>query len=341
MQGFWGVALFFVISGFCIHLRWAKQQATLGKTDINFFKFWKRRIHRLYPPYFVVLCLSMLMVYGAYKLGVQTSLGDKYPSPETHWMAYDFFLHITMLHGFSPMFDTAGGNNVLWSLAREEYFYFLYFPLMFFRRRSNVWITTGTVLCFGLLTNYVAYGFVNAEWQAFVARSATVLWFQWCLGMISVEAYYGLTRIPRWLSSLPLSAIWFTLAVFCRYRYAVLAPFLGGMAFFSLLNYCVQLEDTGFWPRWKIVHWFTGVGVFSYSLYLVHNPVRAVANQILHRFIKTNNEIGFWGIALFLGIVCYWAAKLFFYVVERHFLNTRKILRSSPAESQPAIHSAR
>src|SRR5690348_6663590 len=40
---FAGIYLFFVISGFCIHLFWAKARATgVHEPTINFFVFWKR-----------------------------------------------------------------------------------------------------------------------------------------------------------------------------------------------------------------------------------------------------------------------------------------------------------
>ena len=48
---FAGIYLFFVISGFCIHLFWAKARAAgVEKPVIDFFTFWKRRVRRLYPP---------------------------------------------------------------------------------------------------------------------------------------------------------------------------------------------------------------------------------------------------------------------------------------------------
>jgi peptidoglycan/LPS O-acetylase OafA/YrhL len=102
LQGWWGVPLFFVISGFCIHLRWAKQQAGKQVDRLDLFDFWKRRLYRLYPPYLIVLSLSMLMVYGTYRIGRELPLVAKYPSPQPYWMLYDFFLHVTMLHGFFP-----------------------------------------------------------------------------------------------------------------------------------------------------------------------------------------------------------------------------------------------
>ena len=55
--GYIGVFLFFVISGFCIHLQWARARANEQEPQIRFGAFWKRRIRRLYPPYLITLAL--------------------------------------------------------------------------------------------------------------------------------------------------------------------------------------------------------------------------------------------------------------------------------------------
>ena len=44
--GYVGVFLFFVISGFCIHLQWARARAAGEPQEIQFSSFWKRRIRR-------------------------------------------------------------------------------------------------------------------------------------------------------------------------------------------------------------------------------------------------------------------------------------------------------
>src|SRR5713226_4546853 len=59
--GYIGVFLFFVISGFCIHLQWAKSKADGRERSIQFGPFWRRRIRRLYPPYLIAFALFMLM----------------------------------------------------------------------------------------------------------------------------------------------------------------------------------------------------------------------------------------------------------------------------------------
>ncbi|HEU4433174.1 MAG TPA: acyltransferase, partial [Pyrinomonadaceae bacterium] len=84
--GYIGVFLFFVISGFCIHLQWAKARATGVEPDIRFGPFWKRRLRRLYPPY--VIALGLFLLITAIKSEVSL----------THFFFYDLVMHLLMLH---------------------------------------------------------------------------------------------------------------------------------------------------------------------------------------------------------------------------------------------------
>ena len=110
-----GVALFFVISGFCIHLGQARHE---GVGTFRFGAFWRRRIWRLYPTYFVALCASMALLLLHWRMGTGEALLGRYPQPPGSWLAADFGLHAFMLHGLHPFFDQAAGNPPLWTLAR-------------------------------------------------------------------------------------------------------------------------------------------------------------------------------------------------------------------------------
>src|SRR2546428_2282337 len=57
-----GVTLFLVISGFCIHLTVAKKLAGGQGVACNWAAFWRRRFHRLYPPYLAAIAVSLLCV---------------------------------------------------------------------------------------------------------------------------------------------------------------------------------------------------------------------------------------------------------------------------------------
>ena len=313
--GEFGVPLFFVISGFCIHLRLASDR------PMGFLEFWKRRFNRLYPPYLVALCISMLLVYGAYRMGMSgLPLIDRYPDPKPKWMLVDLFLHVTMLHGVSETFDTLGGNGAYWSLAREEYFYALYFALIFFRRRIGTWKTLCGVLALGLcVTGWYGNGWTPKYYFAIV------LWFQWCMGMVAVDGYYGKTKIPAVFKS------WYTFAALgigalLTREYAVgIWPYFCGLAFFTLLNIFVEMEQAGKWPNKNmVVAWLTRVGVFSYSLYLIHNSVIKVSKQLLKPLTNTQNPVVYTMIALVMCVMAYWVARVYFWAIESRFLTPKK-----------------
>ena len=120
---FAGIYLFFVISGFCIHLHWAKARAAgVHKPKIDFLYFWKRRVRRLYPPYFAAL--AMYLIYNAYKAPVHV----------TGFYLWDVLLHVFMLHNLD-LRTTYTVNGAFWTLAIEEQLYLAYFLLLFLRIR--------------------------------------------------------------------------------------------------------------------------------------------------------------------------------------------------------------
>ncbi|RYE87574.1 MAG: hypothetical protein EOO75_14305 [Myxococcales bacterium] len=82
-------------------------------------------------------------------------------------------------------------------------------------------------------------------------------------------------------------------------------------------------EGTGRWPHGGLVGWMAGVGVFSYSLYLVHYPVRMVGKRLLMPWAQTSNPLVYLLVAALLAVAGYLAARVYFWLVERHFLNTR------------------
>lgn len=324
-HGYLGVPLFFVISGFCIHQRWAKQYAQRGERTISFSDFWKRRMRRLYPPYLAALLISMALIVVAYLLGKNVPLVTNYPQPRPRWMAADFLAHLLMLHGLHPVFDQAGGNPPFWSLAREEYLYLMYFGLLAVRQRWGM-VSGLTVVVLSGIAFSVGMGFVvprASEWWPLVLSSAVVLWVQWTFGAVAVEAYYGLIQLPRWCSWGCLVPVWAAAAKACDTYFCHLSPLLWGLAFFTLLNYCIRKERTSGWPMGRFGNWLVKVGGFSYSLYLIHNPVRAVVKQMLGPYANTTNPVLYVLNGALMAVAGYYVARLFFHLIERRCLNAK------------------
>src|SRR5215203_1915752 len=163
-----GIYLFFVISGFCIHLFWAKARAAgVDKPVINFFTFWKRRVRRLYPPYFAALALYLC--YLAYKTPVQI----------TGFYLWDVLLHLVMLHNVDAR-TTYTINGAFWTLAIEEQLYLAYFLLLFLRIRYG-WAKT-LLLCISARIGWVIMGRYLSHSVGInipVTEAAATNWFIW------------------------------------------------------------------------------------------------------------------------------------------------------------------
>lgn len=274
--GYIGVFLFFVISGFCIHLQWARDQAAGRDPEIQFTSFWKRRIRRLYPPYLIALLLFFLIT--AVTVGISLS----------QFFFYDLGMHLLMLHNLDPK-TCYTINGVFWTLAIEEQLYLAYFLLLFIRVRWG-W---GVTLAVCLLARLGWMGFSHVVWLKTglgvpVPEAAASHWFTWALGAIGVEVMFGLVKLRGWSRDLRLATVLIVAAAAISsylpsiYEYKLLHnpswflihP-LWGLGFFIVVNRMVLAEDS--WLRQatlpSLVSFFSTLGIFSYSIYLTHELV--------------------------------------------------------------------
>src|SRR6266851_2050875 len=241
--GYIGVFLFFVISGFCIHLQCARARAAGQQAEIRFGAFWKRRIRRLYPPYLIALAFYLLL--PALINGINLS----------HFLAYDVIMHVLMLHNLDPK-ACYSINGVFWTLAIEEQLYLAYFLLLFLRTRWG-W---GPTLIICAMARVGWYFFGHTVWLTTgfglpVPEGAASHWFTWALGALAVEAAVGLIQLPKWCRNLWIGGLAIVLASIT----SVLLPVwqkdtplhdiawilmhpVWGVGFFILVNRAVEAE---------------------------------------------------------------------------------------------------
>jgi peptidoglycan/LPS O-acetylase OafA/YrhL len=332
---FAGIYLFFVISGFCIHLHWAKERAKGVKEPvINFFYFWKRRVRRLYPPY--VAALALYLVYRAYQTPIEV----------TGFYLWDVFLHVFMLHNVDPR-TTYTINGAFWTLAIEEQLYLAYFLLLFLRIRFGWTITL--VLCFSARLAWLILSRSLSDVVGFhipVTEAAATNWFIWALGALSVEAALGLIKLPAWCSRISLAGV----ALGCAMALAQLLPLTDqsgwihdagwllmhpawGVGFFILVNYAVAAEQRGrlkslFVP--SLIPLLAGVGLISYSLYLTHSFV------LMHWYWFGFTRLHILSISLVIlvpfSVLFAW---LFYRLCERPFMTS--VATTRPVKPAPVV----
>ena len=322
-----GVPLFFVLSGFCIHFGWARAHSRGEDDHLAFLPFWRRRLHRLYPPYLVALVLSIGLALAVSFVRPDLALRG-YPTPDRGWLGLDLLAHAAMVHGFIPFFDRAGGNPPFWTLAREEYFYLMYFGLLAARRRLGPLRAVLGVGVVGLLFPFCFRPFLaeSSPWWDLINSSSIALWLQWALGFLAVEAFFGLVRLPALASDLRLVPLWMAAAIACKsFAPVALAPICWGLAFFTLVNGLVARERAGRGFEGGWARWLAQAGVYSYSIYLVHHPVRGLVKRALEGWI-VNGEVATFVVANVAVVAAgYGAGRLFFELVERRFLRTAAV----------------
>jgi peptidoglycan/LPS O-acetylase OafA/YrhL len=328
-----GVWLFFVISGFCIHLRWARQYAQGVVPAPGFVSFWRRRFVRLYPPYIVALALYVAWL---------TFEGLK---PVTLWQ---IVLHATMLINFDPgAVDSI--NGVFWTLAVEEQLYLAYFLLLALRVRFG-WTVT-LACCLGARVAWFAFAALlhrAAGIDVLVTQAAPAQWIVWALGAFAVEAYLGIVTLPAlwrngWFGAVMSGAAMAITFSNVRIPVGVTKNLLWlandvtwGLAFFVLINCAADLE-TRWRARGRSPFWLApaaALGLFSYSTYLTHELV------ILHLWPKIRPQLSGGMALLSIELIVMTAASLlfarvFFIWFERPFMvrarDARVALTPAPA----------
>ena len=272
-----GIYLFFVISGYCIHLFWAKARAAgVQAPVINFFTFWKRRVRRLYPPY--IAALVLYLCYLAYKTPVHV----------TGSYVWDVVLHVFMLHNLDPR-TAYSINGAFWTLAIEEQLYLAYFLLLFIRVRWGWGVTIA--VCLLARVGWMVFSHVVWLKTGFgipVPEAAAVHWFTWALGAIGVESFFGLIKLRGWSRDLRLATVLIVAAsaisnylplinkdTFLHHAaWFSIHPFWG-LGFFIVVNRMVLSEQSRLRQAKmpSLVSVFSTLGIFSYSIYLTHELV--------------------------------------------------------------------
>lgn len=338
-HGRFGVHLFLVISGFCIHMAWARRRE--GDARIEFLSFWRRRLHRLYPPYFATLLISLAGLYVLHSVlgGASGGIAARLGYASTTQLAIDLVVLLLLAQNLNGASHRVG-NGPFWTLALEEQLYMLYFPLLWMRKRFG-WSTAITVIALTTIGWRAATAFLlPASMQNTLYLVGPSRWFEWALGALAVEAYLGRVTLPSWMRSggVGLGLLSLAIAVFNSPKLGVPIPVvvpysdaLFGVGLFVLVNFACQIRwNEG--ERVSIVSRFFGwVGAFSYSLYLTHQVTIVVAKQI---GLKLGLGVG--GILVLRVVLPIAAAWLFYHVVERRFLNaSRKAVREAAPE--PAV----
>jgi peptidoglycan/LPS O-acetylase OafA/YrhL len=313
--GYTGVTLFFVLSGLCIHL----PQARRGEHRVSVGKFAARRFWRLYPAYLASILFSVLAL-AAPKLIL--AAGGRSFDWWSELRVWDALVTAAFLQPVWP--ESLGFNGVYWTLVYEVQFYAAY-PLLLWCLRRRGLIPVGAVL----LAAEVYFAYVPPPIVCFLPAK----YFEWYLGVVAAEL------VARSSNRAPAAAGLCAVAGLGCGVYSTFDPtlyplrdLLLALGYFGLILRVASgrgvLASLGGWRALGVV------GVFSYSLYLIHVPVIDLVWVGLDRLVAQrtpNPAVVMWASLLAVPISLA-VAYGFFRAFERPFLRSE---RSDPATGPP------
>ena len=276
--GWVGVQLFFVLSGYLIT---GILVDALGSAEY-FRRFYIRRFLRIFPLYYTVLFLAIIVFPHFANVPEWTAVARR-----NQWWYWGYLSNWGDIVGHSvPAFTH------FWSLAVEEQFYLAWPLLMFVLSRRGA-----TALCVIMLMvtplirlslhllglpQQAAYEFTVARWDALAAGALVALL------MRDAPLQHTLARWIGRITGASLGALAAIVAYERGFHANDLIVQVAGQSLIALLSaslvyYCVA-DTTGTAVRVQrvmSVEWLRFFGKYSYAIYVFHFPIQHVLGSHL------------------------------------------------------------
>ncbi len=280
-QPWWGVDLFFAISGFVIarSLIPALQGCrTRQEYWLQMRNFWLRRAFRLLPTAWLWLALILLACVFLNRSGAFGTLHANMQATLAGIAQYANFRFADSFYHYEY-----GTSFVYWSLSLEEQFYLLFPLLILVCRKHLVWallalvavqlLTLRTPILMVVRTDALALGVLLAMWSA---RPGYVHWEPTFL------------RRP-WAGVSVLLIVAMALSVLATDRFTFTAYRIGAIAVLSaVLVWVASYNRDYLMPRGLLKRLMTWIGSRSYGIYLIHIPAYSLVREFIFRLQAEN-----------------------------------------------------
>ncbi len=334
-----GVTMFFVISGYCIA---ATSDASRRKPRAP-WRYFTRRFRRIFPPYWAVVLISIVVVVAFTAVG-QADLvtGDYAPIPDPASLSWSQWVgNLTLTETWRPHLFGGPERKIVspsWTLCYEEQFYavcgllLIVAPRGFFAGTAVVTVATIAVAFLahfnGWATSITGF-FFDGGWLPFALGIAVYYVLNYAKsrrpGVILISLLFASCAAIRW----KVPAVAADEALRNQFQsYVVMSAFALGL----ILLHPWDRQFAGS----RLLRPVRGCGQMCYSLYLVHCPITVVMTAAFER----------------AGVRDYWprllitapstitasiaASWLFYLAVERRFLNAPNVPVGRPIDATPA-----
>ncbi len=303
------VMVFFVLSGFFIHYQAAARLA-VGPAPVKVATFYRRRWHRLAPPYFFALAVTIVCDSIGRQWWPTIYLAQTGDSLLDETFARGGYSGVSVIPALlvlpSSLARDFGSNGPLWSLAFEAVYYALYPAWWWLRRKSALAAFVG-----------VPAGCVALAFLPVGAFPITVLMHYpiWLMGAFIAEQLVarGTTSVMAAIG-LGLFAAGAMLHVVADTRLpVVIAAVMFGS---GLVMFFASAR-----ARNPLLTAAEFLGVRSYTIYIVHFPLLALISAYAFQ-VHGGRPMHGW-LAVSGALACVAFGCLCFEACERHFLHPR------------------
>lgn len=314
-----GVNFFFVLSGFLITFLLIEEKKLNGQIDIK--KFWIRRILRIWPLFY--LCV----IFGFFIFPMLKIAFGQQPN-ETASIGY----YLTFTNNFDLIkngLPDASILGVLWSVAIEEQFYFVWPIILYLLPIKKYWIAfsaviIGSLIFRGLNNNYMAHEYHTLSCIGDMAIGAFGAW------LIQTNENFK-TRIQI-LKPIYISLIYISFLTVYIFRDEILRqnnfllsvverPLIAIIILLIILEQCFSDRSFFKMSKFKLLSKW---GTISYGLYCLHFVGILIVTTLTKKY-SLNTEL--WQVfiietpfALALTIVI---SSLSYNILERPFLKLK------------------
>lgn len=333
-NGYLGVDLFFLITGFLLALPWLRCAAQ-ARPAPPARAFYARRARRILPAYYVQLAFLFLVCLPLLR-------DFTFSAGERGYYAYNLVAHALMLHYTTPVSSGSMGlNGALWTLALEAQYYLL-LPLLAPLFARAPWRAACAFFAIAVAWRWLAHHGLGP-----LVRLQMEIGAHWQIPEAVIRHFLS-TQLPGYLAHFAAgilvgrawllragarpgrgaSAAWMLLAaasVYALYRIhtpggqplgehnAILIPAVLGLAMLALVASRAEFGEALLANRPLLL-----AGRASYSIYLYHLPLLLLFNRF------TPLPPGSWlAFPAYLALVLAVAA-LSWRLVERPFLRRRE-----------------
>ena len=284
--GHLAVDIFIVVSGFCLMLPVTRHGNRLG----SLARFFQRRARRILPPYYAALLLSSAFILLAAHQKTGTMWDKSLPLTWPQFLA-----HAALIQDLPLSLRGGDINYPLWSIAVECQVY-LFMPLVVLSlHRWGSGATAAWAVSFGLLLHIGLGGRLDSAAPWYVGLFA--------MGAIAARecVRVGETRVGetqqtvwRWAALLITGAVGGVLLAKGNKFFQAHVCYIDlptGLA--AALFIAATYQDVLSRKHWatRFLSWkpLVRIGLFSYSIYLVHAPLLHWNNLLLTRFLHPHS----------------------------------------------------